>query len=324
MHRACEWSIAQSYVELRNILVQDLGGFPALEMPGTSTWLGDIIRFGAEEANKHYDACIEHYNLALGVKDPPRGLDQELKDRIAAQLGLAAVAIARVLDRAFQEAAVDAPQLSLTLETLVSTSIVPIFWITKKLADVKDRALGDGDLRRSATHREGRSDSTGRRTGSAQVARRTSAQKPLRELDAEKPKPTGTQHGQGAAPRVRSNQARILALPSIAPTPAASGARRIRVPSFGAMKEALHVAEIGKKLQGMKVPKLGMPKISVPKLSSAQLQAAKERLSQVKFPRMKMPDLLKRRQNKPADGSLDDAKEEKKAKARADRGCLRR
>jgi hypothetical protein len=90
---------------------------------------------------------------------------------------------------------------------------------------------------------------------------------------------------------------------------------RIRVPSFGAMKEALHTAELGKKLQGIKVPKLGLPKMSVPKLSSAQLQAAKERLSQVKFPRMKMPNMLKRRKDKPADVVLHDAKEEKKVKA---------
>ncbi len=315
VHRACEWSIAQSYVELRNILVQDLGGFPALETPATSTWLGDLIRFGAEEGNKNYDVCIEHYNLALGVKNPPRGLDQELKDRIAAQLGLAAVAIARVLDRAFEEAAAAAPNLSLTLETLVSTSIVPIFWITKKLTDVKDRAAVMAIY--DEVQRTGKAFAT--LPEDERMVRKLHAEqvlkKPLRELDAEKPKPTGTQHGQGAAPRVRSNRAHILTLPASWHLPAMPNVRRIRVPSFGAMKEALHTAELGQKLQAMKVPKLGMPKMSVPKLSSAQLQAAKERLSQVKFPRLKMPNLLKRRKTKPADAVLDDVKEEKKAKA---------
>ena len=315
VHRACEWSIAQSYVELRNILRQDLGGYPALETPATSTWLGDLIRFGAEEANKHYDVCLEHYNLALGVKDPPRGLDQELKDRIAAQLGLAAVAIARVLDRAFQDAAMVPPNLSLTLETLISTSIVPIFWITKKLTDVKDRASVMAIY--DEVQRTGKAVAT--LPEDERMVRKLHAEqvlkKPLRELDAEKPKPTGTQHGQGAAPRVRSNRAHILTLPSLLQMPAMPSVRRIRIPSFGAMKEALHTAELGKKLQGIKVPKLGLPKMSVPKLSSAQLQAAKERLSQVKFPRMKMPNMLKRRKDKPADVVLDDAKEEKKVKA---------
>ena len=255
------------------------------------------------------------YNLALGVKDPPRGLDQELKDRIAAQLGLAAVAIARVLDRAFQDAAMVPPNLSLTLETLISTSIVPIFWITKKLTDVKDRASVMAIY--DEVQRTGKAVAT--LPEDERMVRKLHAEqvlkKPLRELDAEKPKATGTQHGQGAAPRVRSNRAHTLTLPSLLQMPAMPSVRRIRVPSFGAMKEALHTAELGKKLQGIKVPKLGLPKMSVPKLSSAQLQAAKERLSQVKFPRMKMPNMLKRRKDKPADVVLHDAKEEKKVKA---------
>ena len=38
------------------------------------------------------------------MKDPPAGLDQELKDAIAPLVGHAAVGFARVLDRAFEEA----------------------------------------------------------------------------------------------------------------------------------------------------------------------------------------------------------------------------
>ncbi|MGC3972421.1 MAG: DUF4332 domain-containing protein [Pirellulales bacterium] len=290
VHRACEWSISQSYVELRNILEQDLGGFPNLETPTTSTWLADLIRYGAEEANKHYFTCIDHYNLAQGVKNPPLGLDQELKDRIAGQIGLAAVAIARAIDKALADAAVDVPQMNLTTETLISTSLVPIFWITKKLTDVKDRAAVMAIY--DEVQRTGKAVAT--LPEDEKVVRKLHAEQvlktPLRQLDAEKPKPSGTQHGQGAAPRKRSNTAHIITPPNLWHVPALPKLSSIHVPSLGQVKQALHTAEIAGKLKSIKVPK-----VIVPKLSTAQLKAAKQRLAQVKFPRVPLSKLWKRK-----------------------------
>ena len=41
IHRAAEWSIAQSYVELQNIIEQDQGGYPLVETNDSPTWLSD-------------------------------------------------------------------------------------------------------------------------------------------------------------------------------------------------------------------------------------------------------------------------------------------
>ena len=52
-----------------------------------------------QASNPYYETVIEHYDFAKGVKDPPAGLDQELKDTIAKLVGYAAVGLARILDR---------------------------------------------------------------------------------------------------------------------------------------------------------------------------------------------------------------------------------
>ena len=255
VHRAAEWSIAQSYVELRNIIRQDLGGYPTLELPNTAAWLADVIRLGAEEANRHYRTLLEHYNLAAGVKNPPAGLDQELKDCIAGQLALATAGFARVLDRAFADAQAEPPRVSLTLETLVSTSIVPIFWITRKLTDVKDRAAVEAiyaevQARGKVVQALPEDERAVRKLHAEQVLK-----KPLRELDAQKAQPTGTKHGQGAAPRLRSNQARILQLPPLAPS-------------------------------SWRLPSVSVPKLKMPSLNFAALRGSTEKLKSLKLPKL--------------------------------------
>jgi len=300
IHRACEWSIAQSYVELQNIVEQDLGGYPVIETPTGSTWLADLIRFGAEQANDQYQACLDHYNLALGVKNPPQGLDQELKDRIARQIGLAAVAVARVIEHAIADAAAAPPTVSLTVETFLSTSIVPIFWITKKLADLKDRAAVEAIF--DEVQRTGKAVAT--LPEDERAVRKLHAEqvlhKPLRELDAEKPRPTGAQFGQGAAPRVRPNKARILQLPSALSLPKLPTVRgvKVSVPSTAAMREKLSHVHMPESLKKLKLPKMAMPKMSVPKLTGEQLAAAKKRLSEINFRSWKVPGLGKLKKRK--------------------------
>lgn len=290
VHRPAEWSVAQSYVELQNIIEQDLGGYPNVEVPVTSTWLGDLIRYGAEEATKHYETILTHYNLEAGVKDPLKGLDQELKDIIAGQIALAASSFARVLDKLWAEAKVEPPQKSLTVETLISTSIVPIFWITKKLASVEDKAAVMAIY--DEVQRTGKvvqalpeDERTVRKLHAEQVLKT-----PLRELDAEKPAPTGQAYGQGAAPRTRSNRASILNLPSLVSLPSVR-MPTIRVPSLEAVKGA--AAKVS-------LPKLGKPKISLPSLAGT-----KSALSKL----AKLPKWGKGKAPPPTDSSSDEAAE---------------
>jgi hypothetical protein len=106
IHRAVEWSFSKSYHTFQKILERDFGGYPDIAVPSGEKWLADMVRAGAKASNPHYETVIEHYNFAVGVKDPPAGLDQELKDTIARLIGHAAVGLSRILDRAFAEAAV--------------------------------------------------------------------------------------------------------------------------------------------------------------------------------------------------------------------------
>ncbi|MCE9603359.1 MAG: DUF4332 domain-containing protein [Planctomycetia bacterium] len=301
VHRPAEWSVAQSYVELQNIIEQDLGGYPHVEVPATTTWLADLMRYGAEEATKHYETILEHYNLSAGVKDPLKGLDQELKDRIAGQIALAAGSFASVLDRLWAEAKVEPPQKSLTVETFVSTAIVPIFWITKKLTDVKDKAAVMAIY--DEVQRTGKVVQT--LPEDERVVRRLHAEqvlkKPMKELDAEKPKSTGTEYGKGASPRTRSNRARIVKLPSLFALPAMPRMRMptVRVPSFAAMKSAA-----GK----MHMPKLSKPSIGMPSMAGAT-SGAKAALA-------KLGKLPKWRKTKTAEAEAGVAPEAETAKVK--------
>ncbi|HUG67374.1 MAG TPA: DUF4332 domain-containing protein, partial [Pirellulaceae bacterium] len=140
IHRAVEWSIAKSYDELQSIL-ESGPGYPEVKSPESTDWLGEMIRNGAELGNMHYQTIIDHYDLAAGVKDPPKGLDQTIKDAMAEQLGLAAVGFARVLERAFDEANVEPPKTGVTLAGYLASLTIPISWLTKKTADSKDRKV---------------------------------------------------------------------------------------------------------------------------------------------------------------------------------------
>jgi hypothetical protein len=82
---------------------------------------------------------IDHYDFAKGVKDPPAGLDQELKDTIAKLVGHAAVGFARILDRAFEEAAVRRRRSWLTLQAFFLALEIPIQAVLKTMDDAASR-----------------------------------------------------------------------------------------------------------------------------------------------------------------------------------------
>jgi hypothetical protein len=133
IHRAVEWSFSKCYATFQAILERDLGGYPDIEVPGGDDWLAQMVRAGAHASNPHYELIIDHYDFKRGVKDPPAGLDQELKDTIAKLVGHAAIGLSRILDRAFAEAAVAPPKINGALETVLLALGTPIDAILKKI-----------------------------------------------------------------------------------------------------------------------------------------------------------------------------------------------
>ncbi len=139
IHRACEWSVSISY-DLLN--PTDL---PERASQTVSTndadWLEQLIVHGAELAHVEYDKVIQQYDFTAGVKDPPEGLNEELQITFRRLLRQAALNVAFTLDHLFEQANVTPPKQNVTLKTVLATSTIPVFWITKKLQDRQDRKL---------------------------------------------------------------------------------------------------------------------------------------------------------------------------------------
>lgn len=201
VHRAAEWSIACAYRELTDILETDLGGWPDVAVPQGQDWLAKMVTAGADLANPHYEACIEHYDLKKGVKDPPTGMDQEMKDRIAKLIGHAVVGYARIMERAFIESEASPPATGITLLGVMAQVTIPVFWITKKLKDSRERAIVEATFKEfQATGKVietlTEDDATIRALHADEVLK-----KPLDDLDAEQPTSAGVAHGIGAPAR---------------------------------------------------------------------------------------------------------------------------
>lgn len=141
VHRAAEWSVTKSYEKLRTLLEQELGGYPGVHMSPADNWLEEMVKAGAVMANQYYDLLIDHYNLDVGVKDPPSGLDRVAQEAIARCLGHATIGFSRILERAFEESKVRAPEVTLTMKAVLATINVPIRTVVNRLADAKDRKI---------------------------------------------------------------------------------------------------------------------------------------------------------------------------------------
>jgi hypothetical protein len=139
VHRALEWSISKSYGELQQIILHEQGGYPRIEAGSAVNWLEQMILAGAQLAHEHYQAVIDHYDLARAVKDPLAGMDGECKDRIAACLAHAVVGWARVLERAFTEAEVEPPQVENTLYGFVVALEAPARLILNYFSDLAEQ-----------------------------------------------------------------------------------------------------------------------------------------------------------------------------------------
>lgn len=202
IHRAVEWSIVQNYDTLQLILVQDLGGYPDVPVPQGNDWLEQMVRAGAKYANPHYETMVDHFSFDEAVRRPARALDQEMKDVTARLLGYAAVMLARVLERAFMEAAVLPPRVGLGFDTLKAVVAAPMRKLLAALDNERER-----DVVR-AMHREFRLTGKVRETlpEDDRMVRRLHAievlRTPLSSIDALWPRETGTAFGTGRPARV--------------------------------------------------------------------------------------------------------------------------
>lgn len=201
IHRAVEWSLSRSYDQLQLILINDLDGYPDIPVPTGNDWLEQMVRNGAKTSNSHYETLIDHYNFALGVKKPEYGPDQEMKDIVARLIGYATVMLARILERAFAEAAIIPPKVGLTLDTIMATIKSPIQKVLAALENEKERDLvkamyvefkNTGKVRQTLPE----DDKLVRRLHAIEVLK-----VPLSTLDASWPRETGTAFGTGRPER---------------------------------------------------------------------------------------------------------------------------
>lgn len=201
IHRAVEWSLSKAFPEMLLILTEEMG-FPDVPMPEGDDWIERMVKSGALVSTQHYETLIDHYDFEVGVKRPVEGLDQEMKDVVAALLGYASVMLSRILDRAISESKAVAPKVSLVLDTVGIVANTPVRAISKRVAAVAEMDLiaeQHQEFRKTGKVREtlGDDDKAVRKLFAEEVLNVS-----LSTLDCQWPRETGTKCGQGAAPRV--------------------------------------------------------------------------------------------------------------------------
>ena len=140
IHRAVEWSINRSYNDLRAIGEARFGTMTVTSHQGAH-WLKEMTCDGAEFSHRYYEKLIAQYNFERGVVAPTEGFDDVGRAVVAELLMYAADGFGHILDRAIAEAGVTAPDVTLTLETVMATLNIPAKWIEKKLSNAEDRAI---------------------------------------------------------------------------------------------------------------------------------------------------------------------------------------
>lgn len=140
IHRAVEWSINRGYDDLKREGEIAMRG-ELLAAPSGPNWLRDHVCRGAEVSHRYYGTLIAHYDINVGVVDPPAGLDSVARAAVGELIVYAADSFARVLERAIDEADVTPPEVSLSLDTLLATLAMPKKWIAKRLANAEDRRI---------------------------------------------------------------------------------------------------------------------------------------------------------------------------------------
>lgn len=140
IHRAFEWSVAKSYDEMKPQIDDFAGGFN-IDASCDDGWLEKMVEEGARFSNQDYETLIEEYDFAAGTKDPPAGLNQVCRERLAKHLGYARRLHGYVLDRAIEEAGVSPPSVSLGLKGVLAALQIPVRWVTAKMADRAEKKI---------------------------------------------------------------------------------------------------------------------------------------------------------------------------------------
>ncbi len=138
IHRACEWSVNKSFKKLIEQLEGNTG-YPIVKLPSGNDWLKKAVHEGAELAHTHYSAYIDHYNIELGSKNPPAGLDDHLQTVTGQLLGYASVGFARILERAFEESAAQPAKSSSSMFAILYKLTSPISWAVNAFNHVRRR-----------------------------------------------------------------------------------------------------------------------------------------------------------------------------------------
>jgi predicted flap endonuclease-1-like 5' DNA nuclease len=206
IHAAVERSFFKAYRTFQSTIEHELGGYPDVTVPNGEDWLKQMLKAGAKAANAHYDLVIEHYDFDKGAKDPLGGIDQATIDAISPLVGLAAVGFARVLDRAFEEAAVRPPRVGGALQAFFLALEAPIQSVLKSMEDEQSRKLVAAqyeEFRRTGKVRATlcEDDRDVRALHAAEVLKA-----PLSSIDAKWPREIGGKH-EGAAPRGKAPSA---------------------------------------------------------------------------------------------------------------------
>ena len=141
VHRFIEWGTAKIYEELVASVeaARGLQNWSPPETAASADWLPLLIIDGAQKAHAHYDVMIDHYDPALGKSDAASGFDDVSRASLAGLLGGCIKALAFVFDQGIADAGVSPPRRSLSVATVLSGVSTPLFWITRKLTDRKDR-----------------------------------------------------------------------------------------------------------------------------------------------------------------------------------------
>jgi hypothetical protein len=140
IHRAAEWSINRSYDDLRSEGERHFSSILIMKPEGAH-WLEDLVIQGAERSNPYYEKLLAHYDIHAGVVDPPSGLDNTARKIIGELLVYASQGFALILDEAIAESKARAPEVRLTVETVLAALKTPLKFVQKKLADAADRRI---------------------------------------------------------------------------------------------------------------------------------------------------------------------------------------
>ncbi len=138
IHRAVEWSISKSYNELYALGRQHQDAIE-VTIPDGDNWIEQLVCQGADTSHEHYERLIAHYDINVGVSDPPAGLDTVSRKLIGDLLVYATTGFARILDRAFQEAGVTPPEVNLSVNTVLAGLKIPLKWVLRKMDDATER-----------------------------------------------------------------------------------------------------------------------------------------------------------------------------------------